>query len=321
MRQELFTKIDSAIRTLNAFNKDDEPYYLCYSGGKDSDCIRILADLAGVNYECHNNHTTVDAPETVYYIREVMQKYGERHEERLEDGTKCIVYGERGFIHLPKKTMWNLIEEKGVPTRFMRFCCSELKEHGGKGRRKITGVRWAESANRKQNYGRVTIIGSSTSTVSIADEIGANYEVNKKGGIILNTDNAESRRLVEMCYRTRSNLINPIIDWTDEDVWEFLRSQGCESNPLYKKGFRRIGCICCPLGGAKNMKKELSIWPTYRNAYVRAFDRMLEKTPKEKRERREKELGWIDGEHVMRWWVGDDQFQITIDDYLNDAMP
>ena len=35
-----------AIERLKAFEpKDGDPYYLCYSGGKDSDCIRILAQV------------------------------------------------------------------------------------------------------------------------------------------------------------------------------------------------------------------------------------------------------------------------------------
>lgn len=37
-----------AIQWLRSFEPESEPYYLCYSGGKDSDCIRILASLAGV---------------------------------------------------------------------------------------------------------------------------------------------------------------------------------------------------------------------------------------------------------------------------------
>lgn len=40
-------KVQKAIDRLKAFEPANEPYYLCYSGGKDSDCIRILADLAG----------------------------------------------------------------------------------------------------------------------------------------------------------------------------------------------------------------------------------------------------------------------------------
>ena len=51
-----------AIQYLRSFEPEEEPYYLCYSGGKDSDAIRILAQLAGVKHECKHNLTTVDAP-------------------------------------------------------------------------------------------------------------------------------------------------------------------------------------------------------------------------------------------------------------------
>ena len=67
-------KEQRAIQYLRAFEPESEPYYLCYSGGKDSDCIRILAELAGVKHECKHNLTTVDAPETVYYVWETIGK-------------------------------------------------------------------------------------------------------------------------------------------------------------------------------------------------------------------------------------------------------
>ncbi|WP_407382812.1 hypothetical protein [Ruminococcus sp.] len=51
------------------FSEEIEPYYLCYSGGKDSDVILSLAKLAGVKFEAVHNLTTVDAPETVNYIK------------------------------------------------------------------------------------------------------------------------------------------------------------------------------------------------------------------------------------------------------------
>lgn len=110
------TKEERAIQYLKSFEPVSEPYYLCYSGGKDSDCIRILADLAGVNYEIHNNHTTVDAPETVYYIRSVMEKYGEPWMDfDPADGHKRYRYGNKAFINMPIKSMWQLIEEKKCP--------------------------------------------------------------------------------------------------------------------------------------------------------------------------------------------------------------
>lgn len=60
-----------SIEALRTFESEDEPYYLCYSGGKDSDVIRILAQLAGVKHEIHHNLTTVDAPETIQYIKTI----------------------------------------------------------------------------------------------------------------------------------------------------------------------------------------------------------------------------------------------------------
>ena len=131
---------------------------------------------------------------------------------------------------------------------------------------------------------------------------------------MLNQDNAETRQFVEDCYRTTSTLINPIIDWSDKDVWEFLNHYGCEGNPLYKCGQKRIGCIGCPLGGFKSQKKDFADYPKYRASYVRAFEKMLER-------RREHGLEvdaslWANGESVMRWWVGDNPLQITIEDYL-----
>lgn len=60
-----------AISRLKSFEPESEPYYLCYSGGKDSDCIRILAQLSGVKHEIHHNLTTVDAPETVQYVKSI----------------------------------------------------------------------------------------------------------------------------------------------------------------------------------------------------------------------------------------------------------
>lgn len=45
-------------------------------------------------------------------------------------------------------------------------------------------------------------------------------------------DNDESRRMVEMCYKTREKTVNPIVDWDDRDVWQFLYNYGGDSNPL-----------------------------------------------------------------------------------------
>lgn len=279
-----------AIEHLRAFEPNTEPYYLCYSGGKDSDCIRILASLAGVKHDIVNNHTTVDAPETVRYIISIPNV----------------------LINYPKRTMWELIVERGMPpTRFMRYCCEELKEHGGKGRVKVTGVRWSESHSRAQNSGLVNIIGKPKTIQKMADKGDVNFQTTDKGGVVLNNDNDKSRRFVEMCYRTTSTLINPIVDWTDDDVWHFLRHYGCESNPLYKCGYKRVGCIGCPLGGARSMKREFARYPKYKDMYIRAFDKMLERR---KQLGKAVNMGWQNGIDVFKWWVGDDPRQLDMFD-------
>ena len=132
-----------------------------------------------------------------------------------------------------------------------------------------------------------------------------------KGGVILNTDNDVNRRFVEMCYRTTSTMINPIVDWSDEDVWEFLKYYGCRSNPLYYCGCNRVGCIGCPMQGAKGMRADFEIYPKYKDAYIRAFDRMLEQRSAEGKETTKL---WADGESVMKWWIGDNPMQITMFD-------
>ncbi len=270
-------KEQKAIERLRAFEPDDG-YYLCYSGGKDSDAIRILADLAGVKRENVHNLTTVDAPETVRYIKSMPDVR----------------------INYPHTTMWKLIEEKMMPpTRLMRYCCDVLKERGGEGKVKITGVRWAESAKRAELNDVVKIIGKPKATQKEADNINAEYRVNRLGGMLLSTDNDKSRRMVEMCYRTRSTTVNPIVDWSDRDVWDFLHHYGCNSNPLYACGFCRIGCIGCPMA-EKGRFVEFARYPKYYQNYIRAFDRMLIA-----RQNRGLPTTWESGEDVMRGWLGE----------------
>lgn len=269
-----------AIEYLQSFEPEEEPYYLCYSGGKDSDAIRILAQLAGVKHECKHNLTTVDAPETVRYVRETIGKEN---------------------IDYPKESMWQLIVRKRMPpTRIARYCCEVLKEHGGEGRLKITGVRWNESTARKRNRGLVNVIGKEKTMRKRLEDEKVNYLLTSKKGVILSTDNAKERRFVEYCYRTTNTTINPIVDWTNEDVWEFLHHYGCESNPLYQCGNDRIGCIGCPMKGGKGMRADFVKYPKYKEAYIRAFDRMLKK--REDDGLKTDAEFWPDGEHVMDWW-------------------
>lgn len=117
------------------------------SGGKDSSVLKHIAmkskERYGLNFRINHNHTTVDAPETVYFVRSEKKRF-----------ESC---GIEYNIQYPKETMWQLIVRHCTPpTRIMRYCCGELKESYGKGERLVTGVRKSESINRKKNQGIVT---------------------------------------------------------------------------------------------------------------------------------------------------------------------
>lgn len=280
-----------AIERLKAFEPETEPYYLCYSGGKDSDVIRILAQLAGVKHEIHHNLTSVDAPETIYYIKSIPGVHIDIPHDN--DGNRV--------------SMWSLIVKKGIPPRRnTRYCCEELKEKGGKSRKKIIGVRAAESRGRAERSGLINIVGKPKTVQKVAESFGAEYEINNVGGLVMNMDNDESRRVAEYCYRTTSVMVNPIVNWTDSDVWEFLGHYGCKANPLYQSGAKRIGCIGCPMQTSKRMIQEFDLYPKYKNLYIRAFDKMLLAHP-------ERNYTWTNGIEVFDWWTGFDSNQLMFD--------
>ena len=105
------------------------------------------------------------------------------------------------------------------------------------------------------------------------------YKLNKFDEVILNDDNDSARRMVEQCYRTRKTMVNPIVDWTDDDVWEFLKGNNIPYCSLYDEGFTRLGCIGCPLSGSKNMIRDFERWPKYKELYIKAFQRMIDNHP------------------------------------------
>lgn len=148
--------------------------------------------------------------------------------------------------------------------------------------------------------GLVKIIGQEKKTIRKAEYFGAVYRQSKNGGIILNDDNAPTRRMVEHCYRTRKTMVNPIVDWTDEEVWGFLEYANAKVNPLYECGFKRIGCVGCPMAGRKQREKEFERYPGFKKMYIRAFDRMIEEAEKKGKQYRD---DWSTGQKVFDWWI------------------
>lgn len=202
-----FDYVDKAVERVkiawgfhHMMNPDGKPMLMAFSGGKDSICLFFVckkaAEELGVPMEqmfhVQYNVTNVDPPELYRFIRDVMKKQYPFIE-----------------IHHPKKTMWQLIVEKHLPPlRATRYCCAELKEVSSiKGGYTLTGVRHAESPKRA-NREFIEIRGK-----------------NRKDAVYLG-DNVEDEREIRYCMQTESYICNPIIDWSDEDVWRFIRRGG-----------------------------------------------------------------------------------------------
>ena len=117
--------------------------------------------------------------------------------------------------------------------------------------------------------------------------------------LTLMNDNDESRMMMENCQLKGTRTINPIIDWQDADIWDYCTAEKISMNPLYECGWKRVGCIGCPMAG-NHRKVEFARYPKIKAAYIRAFDKMLVERQK---------LGltcdWQTGEDVMHWWMED----------------
>ena len=247
---ELSEKVKKSLERIKAF-EPPEGYYLAFSGGKDSVVCKALLDMAGVKYDATYRVTSVDPPELVRFIKEVHPDV-ERVVPRYTDGFL------KGTMTGKPITMWNLIPKKLLPpTRVTRYCCEFLKESGGDGRVVVTGVRWAESRARAQNQGIVTVMSKGARN----ELTGEHFKENNRGGIILVNDNEDSRRMVEQCYKRHKTTVNPIIDWTDSEVWQFIQAEHIPYCSLYNEGFSRLGCIGCPLASKRARVEEFLRWP------------------------------------------------------------
>lgn len=270
-----------------------KPLVCEYSGGKDSDVLLRLFEMSGIPFEVHNSHTTVDAPQTVKHIKNVFSGL-------CENGIKCeIDYHVKSDGK--RLTMWNLIPKKLFPpTRIVRYCCSELKESGNPNRMIATGIRWAESKKRSNRSPFEAIGKTSSKSIGVSDEK------------MLITDNDNTRRLFEKCQMKAKTVVNPIIDWTDQNIWQFIGERDISVCELYRCGYERLGCLGCPLASKKQRVKEMYDFPKYKQAYIHSFEKMIEE-----RKMRGKPVKWSCGEEVYLWWMHDDNVvgQMSIEDF------
>jgi 3'-phosphoadenosine 5'-phosphosulfate sulfotransferase (PAPS reductase)/FAD synthetase len=174
--EELQKKIDRSIKLLQSVGKRyDGVIEIAYSGGKDSDVILQLANEAGIKYEAIYKNTTIDPPGTIAHAKAM--------------GATII---------RPQLSFFQLVAKKGLPSRFRRFCCADLKEYKVYDKA-VIGVRKAESRGRNDRYNEPTQcrwFGAKTKTNHVEQ-------------------------------------IMPILDWTDDDVLTFIQDRNIPLAPVY----------------------------------------------------------------------------------------
>ena len=156
-------------------------------------------------------------------------------------------------IHRPKRTMWELIKYNGMPPRRNARYCCKTQKESG-------------------GTGRIVVTG-------IRRAEGANRS---------------NRMMVESCYRDKSKrYLNLIIDWTTTDIWQHIKSRNISYCSLYDEGFKRLGCVLCPMN--REVQIHLERWPKI----CRAWERAIKATFKPNGHFKTPEEYW-------RWWLNRD---------------
>lgn len=239
-------------------------FYLAFSGGKDSQALYHVAKLAAVKFEGHYSLTTLDPPEVVRFIRS-------HYPDVINDR--------------PEMTFSQLcIKKKALPTRIMRFCCAVLKETKGEGTVTLTGVRRQESYQRNQRR-----------EAEITGKKGPKFR-----GSLEQFDQFTRSKEIEgvQCVKGKDKIIiNPIIDWSEADVWYFLnevvRVEHCQ---LYDEGRRRIGCLFCPMASKKEILKDVERYPKYKALMLRTIRKLQENGYMNK-------YSDLSEDEVFEWWI------------------
>jgi 3'-phosphoadenosine 5'-phosphosulfate sulfotransferase (PAPS reductase)/FAD synthetase len=227
---------------------------VAFSGGKDS-----LASLIWTVKEFGLNKTEAIFCDT-----------GWEHEltyEHIQDvvaqiGVKLTIVKSKkydGFVDMAKK--------KGrFPSSQARFCTEELKtkpmidfilsqsEH----LTIVQGIRKDESNARSKMM----------ATCRFFKFYFEPYGVDKKGKPKFFTYRKEE--VIEWCKSYSDDILRPAFNWTAQETINFILDNGFKPNPLYYKGFSRVGCfpcIMCKLQEVKQMAKE---FPEYADRLINA---------------------------------------------------
>ena len=261
MTEGLKQKIEHSIALLKKAEKlairydSEDGFFLAFSGGKDSQALYHIAEMAGVKFKAHFSPTTVDPPQLIRFIR---RNYPD------------VIFGK------VKKNIYDVAVEKQIlPSMRIRWCCAEFKENAGAGKVTLIGIRHEESARRSKRK-EVEVSGRKFSGhLDQFEEWSAEQMKKKYKNLNQDQFSYDKEKEIRCINGKDSILISPIIDWTEKDVWEFLNDvvkvPHCE---LYDKGYKRIGCILCPMSSPKQKRREIADFPYVKEKWLQAIEKI-----------------------------------------------
>jgi phosphoadenosine phosphosulfate reductase len=103
----------------------------------------------------------------------------------------------------------------------------------------------------------------------------------------------------EVAQVGKKPMVSPILFWSTEQVWKYIKDNNIAYPSLYDEGQRRIGCVMCPCGGPSGMKHDSLRWPKIANAYRRACIKSFDKIIND---------SWKDGNDMYEWWISGKSF-------------
>lgn len=174
-------------------------------------------------------------------------------------------YPDVEFLH-PKLTFLQLIEKKKMlPTKIARFCCSYLKESNGK-KFVAVGVRREESLKR------------------------STYE-----SIVFQSKKTSREFAPEKMTKSRKVIIRPILEWKEDEIWQYIEENNIPVNPCYEHT-GRVGCLFCPFAQRRSLIYAKEHYPRYYQLFLKTIQNLLDGGYLNKYQP-------LTPQQVFEWWI------------------